>query len=99
MHGDLAVLAPDVDALCPNEPLRRFVAAMSRLAMEIELGLVRGAYEEQRAEAYARGILMPAEMFRLVEASADREPAELFCVPLEQVAERRADLAAGRETW
>ena len=72
---------------------------MCRLAMELELGLATGAYEQTRAEAYARDLLMPAEMFRLVEASVDGELAELFSVPPEQVAERRADLAARRETW
>jgi hypothetical protein len=50
VHGDLAVLAPDVDARGPNDPV-------------------------------------------------DRELAEFFCVPLEQVAERRADLAADYEAW
>jgi hypothetical protein len=99
MHGDLAVLAPYIGALRLNAPVRRFVTAMCRLAMELELGLASGGYEQTRAEAHARALLMPATMFRLVEASADCELAELFCVPLEQVAKRRADLAGRRETW
>jgi hypothetical protein len=34
--------------------------------------------QPQWAEVYARALLMPPEMFRLVEVSADRELAELF---------------------
>jgi len=55
VNGDLAVLAPALDVLGPEDALHRFVGAMCRLAMELELGIAQGAYEDERAEGYSRG--------------------------------------------
>jgi hypothetical protein len=92
VNGDLAVFSPDVEARGPGDPLFRFAAAMSRLAMQIELGLERGPYDEERAEGYAREELMPADRFAALAALPDAYLATCFGVPPEQVPARRAEL-------
>ena len=47
LHGDLALLAPELERLGPDDALNRVTAAMRRLAMELELGLANGPYEER----------------------------------------------------
>jgi hypothetical protein len=51
VNGDLVVFAPDVEARGRDDPLFRFVAAICRLAMELELGIADGPYDEERAHA------------------------------------------------
>jgi hypothetical protein len=48
VNGDLAVMAPTIEALGADDPLGRFVAAMCRFAMELELGIASGAYSQRR---------------------------------------------------
>jgi hypothetical protein len=54
-------------------------------------------YREQEAEAYARRALMPARLFRAAQDLNDHTLADVFKVPVEKVALRRAELSAGRQ--
>jgi hypothetical protein len=92
VNGDLAVFSPEVEALAASEPLFRFAAAMCRLAMGLELGLDAGPYDEERAEAYARELLMPEDGFAALATLPDAYLAACFGVPADQVPERRAEL-------
>jgi hypothetical protein len=93
VNGDLAVFSHDVEARGPDDPLFRFGAAMCRLAMELELGVEGGPYDEERAEGYARELLMRADCFAALAALPDLYLAACFGVPAEQVPARRAELA------
>ena len=92
IHGDLAVFSADVEARGADDPLFRFAAAMCRLAMELELSLETGAYDDERAEGYAREALMPADSFAALAPLPDAYLAICFGVPAEQVPARRAEL-------
>jgi DNA-binding response OmpR family regulator len=101
VNGDLAVFEPGFEARGPDDPQFRFAAAMCRLATELELGLLGGRYDDERAEAYARealmgadgfGALMGADGFGALAALPDAYLATCFGVPHEQVAARRAEL-------
>jgi hypothetical protein len=92
VNGDLVVFSADVEARGPEDPLFRFAAAMCRLAMELELGLAMGAYDQERAEGYAREALMPVDCFAPLAGLPDVYLAICFGVPAEQVPARRAEL-------
>ena len=92
VNGDLTVFAPELEARGWDDPVFRFVAAMCRLAMEIELGLENGPYDDERAEGYAREALMPTDCFAALAALPDAYLATCFGVPPEQVPARRAEL-------
>jgi hypothetical protein len=92
VHGNLALFATAVEELGADDPLHRFTAAMCRLAMELELGLAGGVYEEQRAQAYARELLMPEGEFAALAWLPDPYPATCFGVPPEQVKPRQLEL-------
>jgi hypothetical protein len=92
VFGDLAILAPDVEQRGADDPLHRFTAAMCRLAMELELGLSEGAYDDERAEGYARELLMPEIEFAALAWLPDAYLATCFGVPPEQVERRRPEL-------
>jgi hypothetical protein len=62
--GGGAIFDPRLEARGPYDPLLRFVAAMCRFAMEVELGLEPGPYTDERAERYARERLLPEESTR-----------------------------------
>jgi hypothetical protein len=66
--------------------------------MELELGQATGAYDEERAEGYARELLMPADCFASLAGLPDAYLVACFGVPAEQVAVRRAELGLGRLT-
>lgn len=92
VNGDLAVFDPDIEARGWDDPLLRFVAAMCQLAMELELGLVDGPYDDERAEGHARELLMPEQEFAVLASLPDAYLATCFCVPAEQVPVRRMEL-------
>lgn len=92
VNGDLTVFAPELEARGWDDPALRFVAAKCRLAMELELGLTAGRYDDERAEGYARDALMEADCFAALAALPDTYLAASFGVPEEQVPARRAEL-------
>jgi hypothetical protein len=92
VNGDLTVFDPALEARGWDDPVVRFVAAMCRLAMEIELGLERGPYDDERAEGHAREALMPTDCIAALAALPDAYLATCFGVPHEQLPARRAEL-------
>jgi hypothetical protein len=89
-------LAPAIDDLPRGHPLRRFVAAMCMYAHDVRHGLVPGPYTDQRAELYARCLLLPDRAVGAAAGLTDAELAERFDVPLEQARAKRGELRARR---
>jgi hypothetical protein len=92
VNGDLAVFDAELETHGFDDPLLRFVAAMCKLAMELERGLAEGNYDEERAQGYARELLMPEQEFAALGFLPDRYLATCFCVPPEQIPARRREL-------
>jgi len=69
------------------------VKAMCVYALEVEDRLEPPPYSDARAEAYARRALMPRRDFAIRLKLPNHRLAEIFNVPLEQVALRRAELS------
>jgi hypothetical protein len=94
--GDDVLLAPEIAALEPDHPTRRFVSMLCVFSAEVDAGAepdgVRG-YSSAAAERYARRELIPDELFRPLAHRADHELAEAFGTPLEQIAKKRRELA------
>jgi Zn-dependent peptidase ImmA (M78 family) len=67
---------------------------MALHAFEVDTGLDARPFEQRRAERFARELLVPAELFRASSEAPYAELAECFGVPVEQVPERRFELAA-----
>ena len=87
---------PALEALAErdeSEPLVRFACALALHAFEVDTGLIDGPFDQARAERYARELLMPADDFAPLAGLVDAELATLFGVPVEQVCERRLQLA------
>lgn len=87
------LLAPHIGALEVDHPERRFVCCLCIHSCEVDEGLVRAAYTDRGAAAAARAMLMAAEAFIAYADLPGHELAGLFCVPLDQVAARRGQLA------
>ena len=93
------ILAPQINVLEGDHPLRRFVSAVCVWSCETDTRNVPVAWDPGAAEVYARALLMPTELFDPLDLKLfDHELAELFSVPLEQVEFRREDLLAQRAT-
>ncbi len=96
-EGDRVMFTPHIEVLEADHPLRRFISAVCLWSCEVDARRVPVGFAPRAGEAYARSLLMPAELF---EALASELPDHLFAedlsVPLEQVALRREDLAAER---
>jgi hypothetical protein len=94
--GDDVLLAPEIPALEPDHPTRRFVLMLCVFSAEVDAGAapdgVRG-YSPAAAEHYPRRELMPNELFCRLAHRPDHELAEAFAAPLEQIAKKRRDLA------
>ena len=94
--GDDVLLAPEIAALEPDHPTRRFVSMLCVFSAEVDAGVApRGVcgYSPAAAERYARRELMPDDLFCRLAHRPDHELAEAFAAPLEQIAKRRRDLA------
>jgi hypothetical protein len=92
-------LAPHIAQRRDADPLKTFVCYLAAYAHDVMTGQLPGeprCYLPARAERYARECLLPPRAFRARAERSDRELAERFGVPLEQIAARRADLAASR---
>ena len=86
--------ARHIDALEPDHPERRFVAALCLYSHAVDTGQADCAiYDQEEAERFARALLMPAEEFAPLIAWPDVELAELFAAPLDHVAVRRREAA------
>ena len=83
--------ASHIEVLEPDHPERRFVAALCLYSRAVDTGRAGRPYDQGEAEAFARALLMPREAFGPVVDWSDLELAELFTVPLDQVAPRRRD--------
>jgi predicted transcriptional regulator len=81
-------------ALATAERVLRFVSAIALVAREMQRQPAAEPYEAELARYYARWVLMPNREFRwLADELGDADLAEYFDVPLEEVAEKRIDLA------
>jgi hypothetical protein len=87
------VLAPSIAELESDHPRRRFVLAVCMDAAE-QLRTSR-RYSDQAAERLARTLLMPTAAWQRAAGHSNAELAEAFNVPLDQVVQRRRDLARG----
>jgi hypothetical protein len=87
------LLAPSIAELEDDHPRRRFVLTMAMYARH-QLGS-DCPYDEPAAERWARALLMPEPAWRPATALSNVELAEAFNVPLDQVVQRRRDLARG----
>jgi hypothetical protein len=97
--GDDVLLAPEIALLEPDHPTRRFVSMLCVYSAEVDAGTAPdGArrYSAADAERYARGELMPAELFWPLAHWPDHRLAEAFAVPLEQIEPRRRELRRER---
>jgi hypothetical protein len=90
---DEIMLAPCIAELEDDHPRRRFVLAMAMYAGH-QLRSQR-PYDDQAAKRWARTLLMPEPAWRQATALSNVELAEAFNVPLDQVVQRRRDLARG----
>ena len=94
--GDDVLLAPEIAALEPDHPTRRFVSMLCVFSAEVDAGAAPDGvcgYSPGAAERYARGELMPDALFRPLAHRPDHELAEAFGAPLEQIAKKRRDMA------
>lgn len=91
-------LQPEVEALATDHPRRRFVGMLCLVGREMQRGTGAEPYDDRRASAYARALLMPEDEFdRLSAALDDAALAVRFGVPLAEVRTRRAERSvAGR---
>ncbi|HEX5926346.1 MAG TPA: ImmA/IrrE family metallo-endopeptidase [Baekduia sp.] len=88
--------ASHIEVLEPDHPERRFVAALCLDSHAVDTDRTGHPYHQAEAEAFARALLMPPEAFAAVIAWTDPDLAELFTVPLDQVARRRRDHVTSR---
>ncbi len=93
---DRAYLTPQIALRPDSDPLKRFVCLLVLYAHDLQTGRLHGEprrYLPGRAERYVREQLIPFGQFQALTACGDAELAEIFRVPLEQIAERRRDIA------
>ena len=82
LTGDRAWYQPEIEALDPDDPLRRFVAILCLVGREMQRGEGAEPYDERKASYYARAILMPDEEFdELAPTLDDAALAQHFGVP------------------
>ena len=92
-------LAPQIAQRPDGDPLKTFVCYLALYARDVlcgRLGDEPSRYLPDRAERYARECLLAPRAFLAHAHRTDAELAERFNVPLEQIAARRAELAADR---
>jgi len=87
-------LAPPIEALQPQDPLRAVVTLMCVFADRVQSGEIAGPYSDARAELYARSALIDDDEFTRadIQGVGDEALASHFNVPLEQMAAKRLDL-------
>src|SRR3954452_22788677 len=90
-------LAAHIDARPDGDSLKIFVCFLVLYARDVLCGRLPGeprGYLPARAERYARECLLPAGAIRARVGHPDVELARSFAVPVEQIAQRRAELGA-----
>ena len=98
-----AILHPDLERRDDEDPDKRWVLAKSVHALRVwepHLPLDQdpdARYTDADAEAYARRALMPAIEFRAGAHLPDDQLAAYLRVPIEKIADRRAELAAEQD--
>jgi hypothetical protein len=92
VDADKIVLAPSIAELEDDHPRRRFVLAMALYA-DHQLRYTYPYDDDDAAERWARTLLMPETVWRHATLLSNVELAEAFNVPLDQVVQRRRDLA------
>lgn len=98
-----AILHPDLDHRNDEDPDKRWVLAKSVHALRVwapHLPLDQdpdARYTDADAEAYARRALMPAIELRAGAHLPDDQLAACLRVPVEKIADRRAELAAEQD--
>jgi hypothetical protein len=85
--------APWIEALDPEHPTRRFVAAMCEFLHEAERARIELPGAPEAALFYARTILMPLDEWVPRQGWSDDSLAEHFNVPLREAKWRRLDVA------
>jgi hypothetical protein len=95
-HGPRIKLDPDLGALAPDHPDRRWASALATFACLIETGDQPGPYTADHAAEFARDVLLPIHQFVCHAGLTDRALGAVFKVPVEQVRHRRAELSLGR---
>jgi hypothetical protein len=101
-RGRLAALAakrvyfaPHIEALEPDDPERRFVAALCLYSHAVDTGRAGSHdYDQEDAERFARALLMPDEAFVPVIGWPDAALAELFIAPIDEIERRRHDIVS-----
>lgn len=81
-------LAPGVSSLAPEHPVRNFVSLIALYASCFR----DEAFDQRYAEQVARQALLPVEELSPWPRVEDEEIVRRYCVPLEQVRARRAEL-------
>ena len=98
-----AILHPDLERHDDEDPDKRWVLAKSVHALRVwvaDLPLDHNPdarYTDAHAEAYARRALMPAIEFRAAAHLSDDQLAARLRVPVQKIADRRAELAAEQD--
>jgi hypothetical protein len=100
-RGRVAALAaervyftPHIEVLEPDHPERRFVAALCLYGHAVDTGQAAvPGYDQDRAERFARMLLMPGSDFDSAAFLSDAQLAECFAAPLDQVRVRRRERA------
>lgn len=85
-------LTPQFEQLPDGDPVKRFVAIMCVYARDVASGELPGPYSDAAAELFARLTLIDDDDFRARAGDTDRQLADHFRVPLEQIAAKRRDL-------
>lgn len=95
-QGPRIKLDPDLAALAPDHPDRRWAMALATFACLIETGDEPGPYTPDHAAEFARDVLLPVHLFVGHAGMTARALALIFKVPTEQVVQRRIELGL---TW
>jgi hypothetical protein len=87
-------LAPQVAARDAGDPLVAFAALMCAYAEGVRSRRLAGPYTDERAEMFARAVLIDDDEFRHLDANGydDLLLAGHFQVPTEQIPAKRCDL-------
>ena len=87
-------LVQHIAALPDGDPVKRFVCVLGIFERDVRAGVIDGQFTQERAELFARLALMDDELFASLSrgGASDREIAEIFRVPIEQVECKRRDL-------